>query len=348
MKKTLFLLTGVLFVLMFLGCPNTTEPPSETPKSNNANLQTLTVSMGTLSPAFDAKKIDYTVTVPYATKNLTITGVKADPKATMEPESGVVTLNDLKVDEAQTATIKVIAEDGTEKTYTVDIIRTNKFAVIFDLDGGTGVTNPYPLVAPKTKINPPTETPEKFACEFTGWTINGEPFTSEYEVTSDIVIKAMWESLPFPFSAHFWPDGSYRNEEDSWADVPTTYDPEDFIDVMNGSIQGYIDDDEYGYYGRVYHGMLFGKKGYAIANEINVTFDNYFVDEFGYMVFASPAYLGEIQIFDGLGAPDTIGTPEDPKYWIQHNIIINKVPYDVYISHEPVSGALGYKFKYNN
>ena len=119
---------------------------------------------------------------------------------------------------------------------------------------------------------------------------------------------------------------------------------------MNGSLQGYIDEDDWGYYGRVYHGMLFGKKDYAIANEINVTFNNAFADttEFGYMVFASPAYLGEIQIFDGLGAPDTIGTPEDPKYWIQHNIIINKVPYYVYISHEPVSGALGYKFKYNN
>ena len=343
MKKTFFLLTGVLFVLLFLGCPNATE----TPKSNNANLQSLIVSEGSLSPEFDAKKIDYTVTVPYATKNLTITGVKADPKATMEPESGVVTLNDLKVDEAQTATIKVIAEDGTEKTYTVDIIRTNKFAVIFDLDGGTGVTNPYPLVAPNTKINPPTETPEKFACDFTGWTINGEPFTSEYEVTSDIVIKAMWESLPFPFSAHFWPDGSYRNEEDNWADVPTTYDPEDFIDVMNGSIQGYIDDDEYGYYGRVYHGMLFGKKGYAIANEINVTFDNYFVDEFGYSVFASPTHLGEVQIHNGLGF-DTIGTPENPKAWIKYNIIINKVPHYVFIRHNPGGAAITYSFRYNN
>lgn len=249
MKKTFFLLTGVLFVLLFLGCPNATETP------------------------------------------------------------------------------------------------TNKFAVIFDLDGGTGVTNPYPLVAPKTKINPPTETPEKFACEFTGWTINGEPFTSEYEVTRDIVIKAMWKSLPF--SAHFWPDGSYRNEEDNWADVAETYNPDDFIGVMNGSLQGYIDDDEYGYYGRVYHGMLFGKKDYAIANEISVTFDNYFVDEFGYMVYASPTHLGEVQIHNGLGF-DTIGTPESPKAWIKHNIIINKVPYYIYINHSPGNAAFTYSFRYNN
>ena len=28
MKKTFFLLTGVLFVLLFLGCPNATETPN--------------------------------------------------------------------------------------------------------------------------------------------------------------------------------------------------------------------------------------------------------------------------------------------------------------------------------
>ena len=247
MKKTFFLLTGVLFLLLFLGCPNATETP------------------------------------------------------------------------------------------------TNKFAVIFDLDGGTGVTNPYPLVAPNTKINPPTETPEKFACEFTGWTINGEPFTSEYEVTSDIVIKAMWESLP-PFSAHFWPDGSYRNEEDNWADVAETYNPDDFIGVMDGSIQGYIDDDEYGYYGRVYHGMLFGKKEYEIANEINVTFNNAFANttEFGYAVFASPAYLGEIQILNALGMAVTIGTS-----WLKYDIIIGGVPYYVYIDTGPANASIKYTMQYN-
>jgi len=177
-------------------------------------------------------------------------------------------------------------------------------------------------------------------------TPNGEPFTSEYEVTSDIVIKAMWESLPF--SAHFWPDGSYRNEEDNGADVAETYNPDDFIGVMNGSLQGYIDEDDWGYYGRVYHGMLFGKKDYAIANEINVTFNNAFADttEFGYMVFASPAYLGEVKIHNGLGF-DKIGTPENPKAWIKYNININNVPHYIYIGNSPNSAAYTYSFRYN-
>ena len=52
MKKIFFLLTGVLFVLLFLGCPNATEPLSETPKSNNADLQSLEVkdAEGTVIP----------------------------------------------------------------------------------------------------------------------------------------------------------------------------------------------------------------------------------------------------------------------------------------------------------
>ena len=122
------MLTGVLFVLLFLGCPNATEPLSETPKSNNADLQSLEVkdAEGTvipLSPAFSAEKTSYTVTVPYATKNLTITGKTADSKATMEPENSEVTVNNLEVGVEQTAIIKVRAEDGTEKIYTVTVTR---------------------------------------------------------------------------------------------------------------------------------------------------------------------------------------------------------------------------------
>ena len=110
MKKTFFLLTGVLFILLFFGCPNTTEPPSETPKSNNAYLKSLEVkdAEGTvipLSSAFNETRIIYSVTVPYETTSLTITGKTADSKATMEPKSGVVILNDLKFGETK-ATIK--------------------------------------------------------------------------------------------------------------------------------------------------------------------------------------------------------------------------------------------------
>ena len=140
MKKTFFLLTGVLFILLFFGCPNTTEPPSETPKSNNAYLQSLEVSDGfSLEPSFTRGILEYSVTVPYETTSLTITGKTADSKATMEPKSGVVILNDLKFGETK-ATIKVKAEDGTEKTYTVRINRdlgpTNAYLQSLEVSDG--------------------------------------------------------------------------------------------------------------------------------------------------------------------------------------------------------------------
>ena len=129
MKKTFFLLTGDLFILLFFGCPNTTEPPSETPKSNNAYLKSLEVkdAEGTvipLSSAFNETRIIYSVTVPYETTSLTVTGIKADTNATMEPENGVVTVNGLKVGEEQTATITVTSEDGNvTNEYKVKVLR---------------------------------------------------------------------------------------------------------------------------------------------------------------------------------------------------------------------------------
>ena len=116
------------------------------------------------------------------------------------------------------------------------------------------------------------------------------------------------------------------------ADVPTTYDPEDFIDVMDGSIQGYIDEDDYGYYGRVYHGMLFGKKTMRLRMKLVLRLIIILLTSLDIQCLR-PTHLGEVQIHNGLGF-DTIGTPENPKA-IKYNIIINKVPHYVFIRHNP-------------
>ena len=145
MKKTFFLLTGVLFVLLFLGCPNATE----TPKSNDADLQSLVVKdlegmEIPLDSDFNAEKTIYIITVPYETKSLTVTGTKVDSKATMDPEDGVVTLNALDVGVPGLARIKVTAEDGTEKTYTVSVTRDagSSNADLQSLNPSTGTLSP--------------------------------------------------------------------------------------------------------------------------------------------------------------------------------------------------------------
>jgi surface protein len=94
-------------------------------QSNDATLSDLTTDEGSLSPVFSPTTTSYMVTVPYETTSLTITGVTADSNASMEPESGEVTVSDLEVEEEQTETITVTAEDGTEKTYTITIKKLN-------------------------------------------------------------------------------------------------------------------------------------------------------------------------------------------------------------------------------
>ena len=107
----------VLIGLVMLACPS---PLENTSKSTNADLSGITLSIGTLSPAFAAATTAYTVSVANTVTSITITGTKADTSASV---SAPVTLNALAEGVAQTATITVTAESGTTKVYTVAVTR---------------------------------------------------------------------------------------------------------------------------------------------------------------------------------------------------------------------------------
>ena len=95
------------------------------PASTDAGLSDLTVSTGTLVPAFVAPGTSdspgYTVTVPNATMSITVTAVKADSSAslTINPSSPV---NDLQVGNTD-FTIVVTAQAGNGLAYFVTVIR---------------------------------------------------------------------------------------------------------------------------------------------------------------------------------------------------------------------------------
>jgi len=95
------------------------------PPSTNAGLSSLTVSAGTLSPAFVAPGVSgvpgYTVTVPNTTTSITITAVKADPAANVII-SPSATVNSLPVGNT-VFTIQVTAEAGNSLTYHVTVTR---------------------------------------------------------------------------------------------------------------------------------------------------------------------------------------------------------------------------------
>ena len=86
--------------------------------SGNANLSSLKVSAGSLSPSFSPNTTSYTVNVANSVTTCTMTATKADPNATLSV-SGSASLSVGK----NTRSITVTAQNGTTKTYTVTIYR---------------------------------------------------------------------------------------------------------------------------------------------------------------------------------------------------------------------------------
>jgi Cadherin-like beta sandwich domain len=90
------------------------------------NLKTLTVSPGTLSPAFSAGTQDYTVNVASTVTEVIVVATKSDPNAVISgdlPNEGRATL---KLDGPGTTKIVsliVTAPNGTSRTYTITVTR---------------------------------------------------------------------------------------------------------------------------------------------------------------------------------------------------------------------------------
>jgi LPXTG-motif cell wall-anchored protein len=107
--------------------------------STDATLSNLSVSPGTLSPAFASATTEYNVEVPNAVNSITLTATKADANATV---SGDVGAKSLSVG-PNTFTITVTAEDGnTEKTYTITVTRDpDKTALKSAIDAANSVKN---------------------------------------------------------------------------------------------------------------------------------------------------------------------------------------------------------------
>lgn len=87
-------------------------------KSANANLKSLTVSSGTLTPAFDPNKTAYTVEVGRSVEECKVYAATQDPNAKVTIEG------DAKLQEGKnTRTVTVTAPSGAQKKYTVTITR---------------------------------------------------------------------------------------------------------------------------------------------------------------------------------------------------------------------------------
>lgn len=119
-----------------------------TPKpSSNANLASIKLSAGALSPAFSPNTTNYSSTVSYGVDSITITGSVADGGATYAG-GGTFALN--LGDNSRTLT--VTAADGTKKSYTINIKRMTEQETA-DAEAAAREANPNLVVINNTDYN---------------------------------------------------------------------------------------------------------------------------------------------------------------------------------------------------
>ena len=96
----------------------------------NLDLQSLSVSNGTLSPAFKPSVTNYTVKIPHGDSKVKVSAVPADSSAT-------VTVSDTSIKEGETKeiTVTVTSASGATNTYTISATR-EKAPMVPDDDGG--------------------------------------------------------------------------------------------------------------------------------------------------------------------------------------------------------------------
>lgn len=99
-----------------------------TPRSNDATLSAISLSAGALQPVFSAPTSSYTVNVPYTQTSVSVTATRNESHATITVNgnaiaSGVASGAVILTVGNNNIPVVVTAEDGTQKTYTVNIVR---------------------------------------------------------------------------------------------------------------------------------------------------------------------------------------------------------------------------------
>lgn len=119
-------------------------------KSGNNALSTLTVSAGTLTPAFDPAVTEYTLSLPQGTEKLTLTATPSDSNATVQGD-GELTLQEGE----NTLPLVVTAENGDTKTYTITVQVAQAPTLFLDYNGQRlGVVKDVSQVTPPAGFAP--------------------------------------------------------------------------------------------------------------------------------------------------------------------------------------------------
>ena len=131
------------------GGSSTDNDPGVSLSSNNA-LSSLTVSAGTLTPAFDPAITEYTLSLPSQSDRLTITANPSDSRATVQGD-GDISLQDGE----SSLSVVVTAEDGSAKAYTITVQVAQAPTLFLDYNGQRlGVVKDVSQVTPPAGFAP--------------------------------------------------------------------------------------------------------------------------------------------------------------------------------------------------
>ncbi len=167
--------------------------------STDATLSSLTISSGTLSPAFASGTTDYTAGVGNSVTSLTVTPTVNESHATVQVNSGSAS-NPINLNVgSNTVTVMVTAQDGTTTdAYTITVTRAAAaaptYTVTFDSQGGSPVASITGVISGST-ISAPAA-PTKTGYSFGGWfkksaCANAWNFGTA-TVAGDITLYAEW------------------------------------------------------------------------------------------------------------------------------------------------------------
>ncbi|MCL1873843.1 MAG: cadherin-like beta sandwich domain-containing protein, partial [Clostridiales bacterium] len=172
--------------------------------SADSTLASLTISAGTLYPAFNPYFTNYTATVVNSVSSISVNATANNSKATVLG-AGIKSL-DVGFN---TIILTVTAEDGTTtRTYTIDVNRAidsagsvsssggaTSYTLTFDSNGGSMITSQK--VGAGSKITKPAN-PTKDGFKFIGW-FSDAALTKEYDfnatVSSSLTLYAKWEEI---------------------------------------------------------------------------------------------------------------------------------------------------------
>ena len=169
---------------------------TDLPKSQNCNLFDLILSYGALHDGFfDRDKTDYSVTVPFAVRNLRLTPLTEDPTASVQVNDFALAPGEgrlLPLSEGDNAfTLRVTSQSGAVKSYTVQVNRGSPPAgldAIADL-AWLGVSSSQISQEKKDELGYDALSPA-FAASRLDYTVSVPPLTNAIVVTPLLVNPA--------------------------------------------------------------------------------------------------------------------------------------------------------------